>query len=70
MLDGSDSAAQAVGPSLLGHQVDNPLRTRFNSPFDLSFGRTDRGVLLIQARLEDFDTRTTLIYRDSVRVRP
>ncbi|MCI0401522.1 MAG: DUF4157 domain-containing protein [Gammaproteobacteria bacterium] len=61
LFDGRDLAAADAGPG-------RPLRTTFSSDFDLRF--LARGTLHIEARLQDFDTATTIAYRDRLDVRP
>lgn len=61
LFDGRDLAAADEGPG-------RPLRTSFSSDFDLRF--LARGTLHIEARLQDFDTATTIVFRDRLDVRP
>ncbi len=53
-------------PQLMG----GPLTTSFSTQFDLRFAPTDKGTLEIEASFEDFDTATTITYRDTLDVRP
>ncbi len=63
LLDVSDPAAADAGQG-------SPLRTTFNQDFDFHFSAADRGTLQIEMRMQDFDTATTIVYRDTLLVQP
>jgi hypothetical protein len=63
LLDVADTAAADGGPG-------TTLRTSFNRNFDFHFSASDRGTLLIEMRLQDFDSATTIVYRDTLLVQP
>lgn len=47
-----------------------PLLPKFPADFDFVFNLQDRGRLHIEARLQDFDTATTVVYKEELEVRP
>jgi hypothetical protein len=62
-LSGRDPAARDF-------RTRHPLRTSFNNVLSVEFDSADRGILVIEARMRDFDTRSTIVCRYRVRIRP
>ena len=63
LIDAKDPAARDQG-------AGSNLRTSFPGQIDLHFDKADRGTLVIDAGMQDFDTATTAQYRETLTVEP
>lgn len=63
LLDVSDNNPADTG-------AGSTLRTTFSQDFDFNFNAADRGTLQVEMRMQDFDTATTIVFRDFFTVQP
>lgn len=63
LLDASDNNPADTG-------AGSSLRTSFNQDFDFPLNASDRGTIQVEMRMQDFDTATTITFRDFFTVQP